>query len=64
MRAESMRRFDVDSIVVVVGGVGLHTRYAQCVRGDTPLKDISKCQSCDGRVANCMQSVPGGARRI
>ena len=61
MRAESMRRIDVDRVVVVVRGVGLHTCYAQCVRRDTPLKDILKCQSCDGRVANCMQLVPGVA---
>ena len=61
MRAESMRRLDVDSSVVVVSGVGLHTCYAQCVRRDTPLKDIFKCQSCDGRVADCMQLVPTAA---
>ena len=61
MRAESMRRLDVDSVVVVVRSVGLHTCYAQCVRRDTPLKDILKCQSCDGRVADCMQLVPTAA---
>jgi hypothetical protein len=58
VRAESMRRLDVNRVVVVVRGVGLHTCYAQCGRRDTPLKDILECQSCDGLVANCMQLVP------
>jgi hypothetical protein len=64
VRAESMRRLDADSVVVVVRGVGLHTCYAQCGRRNTPLKDILKCQSCDGRVANCMQLVPSSAGGI
>src|ERR1700682_2562099 len=46
-----MHRLDVEGVVVVVRGAGLRTCHAQCVRRDTPLKDIGKCQSCARRVA-------------